>query len=183
MSLKNSTTRSDALQWNEALSLISKLERDQDITFALLIASGVFLGLRISDLLTLTYENLLAESFELIEKKTGKHRRLTVNPQLREIVKRNQKAGLIFTGRSGKHFTVQYANNQLKKIARKYGIKGNFSGHSLRKGFGRHVWEQNGCSEKALVYLSKIFNHVGTDTTRTYLGITADDISDIYMNL
>jgi integrase len=69
------------------------------------------------------------------------------------------------------------------RIAKKYGIKGNFSTHSLRKTFGRHVWEMDNNSERSLIMLSKIFNHTHSDVTRIYLGITAQEISDIYINL
>ena len=43
----------DALDWDEAMSLIRRLREDGKSRDAMLIASGCFLGLRISDLLRL----------------------------------------------------------------------------------------------------------------------------------
>jgi integrase len=185
MSLKGSHTTSAALQWREAQDLILKLERDKRQKFALIVAVGIYTGLRIGDILTLDWEQITSESFEINEGKTGKHRRITVNNDLRAIAERNRgiKTGKAFVNRKGQPFTVQYVNVEFKAIGKRYGIKGNFSTHSLRKTFGRHVWEVNGENDKALIYLSKIFNHTSSDVTRIYLGITADELADIYINL
>ena len=59
MSLKNSYVTSDYLEWDSMLSLVRKLYRDQEYRLSLLIGCGSFFGLRISDLLTLTWSMLL----------------------------------------------------------------------------------------------------------------------------
>jgi integrase len=185
MSLRGSKHTSNALAWNEAQSLILKLERDNRQAFALIVAVGCYTGLRISDILTLTWEQITGESFEIQEGKTGKTRTITVSPTLKEIMTRNRnlRTGKIFVSKRGQVFTVQYINQEFKRIEKKYGIKGNFSTHSLRKTFGRHVWEMDNNSERSLIMLSKIFNHTHSDVTRIYLGITDQEISDIYINL
>jgi len=185
MSLKGSKTTASALKWAEAQSLILKLERDKKVTFALLIAAGIYTGLRIGDLLTLTWDHLTSEVIELKEKKTGKYRKITVNPALNDIAARNRglKTGLVFIGYKGKPLTIQYVNVALDQIAKKYGVKGNFSTHSLRKSFGRHVWEVNGESDKSLVILSEILNHQSIATTKIYLGIRDKEIQDVYKAL
>tara|TARA_R110002051_G_scaffold95783_2_gene165805 strand:- start:1493 stop:1696 length:204 start_codon:yes stop_codon:yes gene_type:complete len=66
---------------------------------------------------------------------------------------------------------------------KQYFGKNRISSHSLRKSFGRRVWENNGKSDEALTYLSEIFNHQSIAMTRKYLGIRADEIKDIYLNL
>ena len=53
------------------------------------------------------------------------------------------------------------------------------SSHSLRKTFGRRVYETFGETEKALVMLSKIYNHSSVGITRTYLDITQEEIEDL----
>jgi integrase len=185
MSLKGSKKTSNALSWNEAQSLILKLERDNRTIFALIVAVGCYTGLRIGDILTLTWEHITGDSFQIQEGKTGKTRTITVNPALKEIVTRNRenKTGQIFVSKKGQVFSVQYINQEFCRIAKKYNLKGNFSTHSLRKTFGRHVWEMDNNSERSLIMLSKIFNHTHSDVTRIYLGITAQEISDIYINL
>ena len=57
------------------------------------------------------------------------------------------------------------------------------SSHSLRKTFGRQVWNNNGESDKALLYLSELFNHSSPAITKRYLGIRQEELDDIYMNL
>lgn len=186
MSLKGSKTTATALKWEEAQKLILKLERDKKVIFALLIATGIYTGLRIGDILTLTWDNLTSDQIELKEQKTGKYRKITVNPALNEIATRNRglKTGLVFTGQKSKNaLTVQYVNVALDQIAKKYDVKGNFSTHSLRKTFGRHVWEINGESDKSLVILSEILNHQSIATTKIYLGIRDKEIQDVYKNL
>ena len=179
MSLKGSRTVSAYIQWNEAQALILKLERDKNTRYALLVATGIYTGLRVGDILTLQWEQLDGQSFTVKEGKTGKTRTVTVNNDLRAIVARLRglQSGLIF--RIGR----QQINRELKVIAFRYKIKGNISTHSLRKTFGRHVWEVNDCSDRALIMLSKIFNHTSTEVTRTYLGITSQEIADIYTSL
>ena len=59
MSLKNSYTTSDYLEWDSMLNLIRKLYRDGNTRMSLLLACGAFFGLRISDLLNLTWEQLV----------------------------------------------------------------------------------------------------------------------------
>jgi len=182
MSLENSTTTSDFLQWDEALSLVSKLERDEEYTFSLLIAAGIFTGLRISDIKSLRWTDLLeSENISLNEKKTGKKRLIKINPLLQGIAKRLYlKIGQpmedeIFS------LSIQYINRKFKQIKVGYKLKINhISSHSLRKTFGRRVWEMDNHSEKALIMLSEIFNHSGTAITRKYLGIRAQEISNIY---
>ena len=73
MSLKHSYTTADYMAWDTMLALVRKLFKDGNYRMSLLVACGSFFGLRISDLLTLTWEQILEDSFSLNEKKTGKH--------------------------------------------------------------------------------------------------------------
>ena len=82
--------------------------------------------------------------------------------------------------------SVQYINKHLKLIASKYKISKDAStikSHSLRKSFGRRVFEVNDNSERALILLSDILNHTSAKTTKVYLGIREKEIQDVYMNL
>ena len=56
----------------------------------------------------------------------------------------------------------------------------NISTHSMRKSFGRRVYESCGESEKALNYLSELFNHSSISITRKYLGIRQEELNNIY---
>ena len=58
----------------------------------------------------------------------------------------------------------------------------NISTHSLRKSGSRFIWENNGHSDEYLIKLSSILNHSSTSITRRYLGISREEIKDIYQS-
>ena len=190
MSLKYSTTTADYLVWSDAMNLIRKLAKDENYKMSLLIALGCFTGLRISDILALRWEQILStEEFTIIEKKTGKKRVLRLNSQLQlhiqECYKQIQPIGLkapILVSQKGTVFTIQRINVILKEIKRKYRLKvKNFSCHSLRKTFGRQVYNMNSeNSELALVKLMELFNHSSLAITKRYLGLRQEEILETY---
>lgn len=195
MSLVGSKTKADYIEWGTVQMLIQKLERDKDWKFALLVSIGTFTGLRISDILSLKWNDLLdQDTLHVTEKKTKKDRKISINPQLKEIIARiygKQSGidpdGLIFLNRWGTGaISRQYVNSKLKRIATKYKIGKDASAiksHSLRKSFGRRVFENNDNSERALILLSDILNHSSIKTTKIYLGIRDKEIEDVYVNL
>ena len=190
MSLKYSTTTADYLVWSDAMNLIRKLAKDENYKMSLLIALGCFTGLRISDILALRWEQILStEEFTIIEKKTGKKRVLRLNSQLQqhiqECYEHIQPIGLkapILVSQKGTVFTIQRINVILKEIKRKYRLKvKNFSCHSLRKTFGRQVYNMNNeNSELALVKLMELFNHSSLAITKRYLGLRQEEILGTY---
>ena len=190
MSLKYSTTTADYLVWSDAMNLIRKLAKDENYKMSLLIALGCFTGLRISDILALKWEQILStEEFTIIEKKTGKKRVLRLNSQLQqhiqECYEHIQPIGLkapILVSQKGTVFTIQRINVILKEIKRKYRLKvKNFSCHSLRKTFGRQVYNMNSeNSELALVKLMELFNHSSLAITKRYLGLRQEEILETY---
>jgi len=83
-----------------------------------------------------------------------------------------------------KHISIVAANKRIKKVFERYRIKAkNPSSHTLRKTFGRRVYEYYNCSEDALIKLSQIFNHSNVAITRRYIGITKEMIDDIYLSI
>lgn len=194
MSIKGQKTTTTYMEWNDFISLITRLEKDGDYKFCLLIAIGVFTGLRISDLLTLTYSDLLNnETFSIKEMKTKKQRSIKVNKDLKEIVSRivsksnitnlNQ---LIFINRyETKSIDKSYVNVKLKEIVKKYRIKidGNVSTHTFRKTLGRRVMEVNNYSNESLVLLMELFGHSSMSITKRYLGIREQEIHNVYDSL
>ena len=190
MSLKYSTTTADYLVWSDAMNLIRKLAKDENYKISLLIALGCFTGLRISDILALRWEQILStEEFTIIEKKTGKKRVLRLNSQLQqhiqECYEHIQPIGLkapILVSQKGTVFTIQRINVILKEIKKKYRLKvKNFSCHSLRKTFGRQVYNMNSeNSELALVKLMELFNHSSVAITKRYLGLRQEEILQTY---
>lgn len=190
MSLKNSYVTSDYIEWDTMLSLVRKLYRDKEYRLSLLIGCGSFFGLRISDILTLTWSMLLDdERFVIIEKKTGKRREIKINSNFQKhiadcymalnITDKNEKC---FISRKKMVYSTQRINVLFKSIKSKYNLKiEHFSTHSMRKTFGRKVVEAAGeNSEIALIKLSELFNHADVMTTRKYLGLRSKELLETY---
>lgn len=196
--MRNNTRKTETapISWAKAQTLIKALTSDQDYNTALLFASGFYFGLRISDILSLTWEQITSPSFTHIEKKTGKRREITVHRDFTKLVKRALKEipspdleSFVFVAqlphlRQDRHISIFAANKRIKKAFDRYGINAqNASSHTLRKTFGRRVYESNDKSESALILLSKIFNHRDISTTRKYIGLTQEQISNAYLSL
>ena len=190
MSLKNSYTTSDYLQWDSATTLVRKLYRDKNYRISLLIGCGIFFGLRISDLLRLTWNMLMNNEakFVLIEKKTGKRREVKINKEFQKHIKDCHEALNIenmdepcFLSTKGKPYSVQWINHVLKELKDHYNLKiKHFSTHSLRKTFGRKVFESSDNAELALVKLMELFNHSSVSITKRYLGLRQEEILETY---
>ena len=72
MSTKNSITTADALPWDSMLRLVRNLYKDGNYRLSLFVACASFFGLRASDVLRLSWRDLLdGDTFALVEKKTG----------------------------------------------------------------------------------------------------------------
>ena len=190
MSLKYSNTTADYLVWSDAMNLIRKLAKDENYKMSLFIALGCFTGLRVSDILNLRWFQILGVSeFTIFEKKTGKQRTLRLNPQLQEHIQECYEhikpigvKAPILVSQKGTIFTIQAINRIFKDIKKKYKVKiKNFSCHSLRKTFGRQVYNLNNeNSELALVKLMELFNHSSVAITKRYLGLRQEEILETY---
>lgn len=190
MSLKYSQTTSDYLQWNEAMQLVRSLYKDANYKMSLLISIGCFWGLRISDILSLRWKDILnVDEFTIIEHKTGKQRTIRINPQLKRHIadcyKQINPIGInapILVSQKGTVYTIQRINIILKEIKAKYKLSiKNFSCHSLRKTFGRQVYNQNSDNaELALVKLMELFNHSNVAITKRYLGLRQEELLNTY---
>ena len=195
MSLAKSKTVCSGIEWNSMLGLLVRLKRDSKIIPYLLIGTGSYLGLRAKDLLNIRWiDGLGKDEVTITESKTDKVRAIMINESLKEILKyastqisfsdRFRIENYLFANRKGQKISIQYANRLLKSTLKTYGVKTqNASTHTLRKTFGKRVWEMDGQSERSLVYLSQIFNHSNVGITRRYIGIVQEDIRNIYLNL
>ena len=193
MSKRFSNTTADYLEWREMTTLVRQLADDGRYTISLLVACGSFWGLRISDLRALVWRDILnTNTLQITEHKTGKRRIIVINPQLRKLIKdcylslkEPAVTEFVFKSQTGSVYSIQRLNVIFKSLKSKYNLHiGNFSSHSLRKTFGRQVFEQAGeNSEMALIKLSEIFGHSTTAITKRYLGIKQQEIADAYNSL
>ncbi len=195
MSIKGTKTTTSGIEWNTVMGLLVRLKNDGKLREYLLIATGCYFGLRIGDLLNLKWEYVLdKEEFYITEGKTGKQRKITINKFVKEVIKYVADTltregvfnleGYMFCNRYGNKLSGQFVNYLLREVFKEYGIKvQNPSTHTLRKTFGKRVWESDNKSERALVYLSEIFSHSSLTVTKKYIGITDKVIADVYLKL
>lgn len=195
MSLKNTKTTTSGLDWNSMLGLLVRLKQDKNYRTYLLIATGCYFGLRIGDLLNLKWIDVFEkDEFILIEQKTNKKRKITINSFVKDalsfVAEINVTSGkfdidgYLFQNRQDNKITVQFANLMLHEVFKNYNVRvQNGSTHTLRKTFGKRVWEMDNKSERSLVYLSEIFSHSSIATTKKYIGITEKQIADVYLKL
>ncbi len=194
MSLRGQRTTTTSMDWDTFKSLISKLERDGEYKFCLLITIGVFTGLRISDLLQLRFSQFEnADILTVQEQKTRKTRRIKINPDLKQIVQRvkcrmaiTDIDQYIFLNKYGtKPIDQSYVNVKLKDILKRYDIvlEGNTSSHLFRKTLGNRVLRLNNYSNESVILLMELFGHSSPAITKRYLGLREQEILDVYDSL
>ena len=194
MSLEGQKTKTTSMEWEQFKSLISKLERDGEYKFCLLVAMGVFTGLRISDLLQIKFNQFIGTDFlNIIEKKTKKDRKIKINSDLKDMVERikfkmnvTDDDQFIFVNKYGtKPIDKSYVNVKLKELLNKYDIhlEGNVSSHMFRKTLGNRALKLNNYSNESMVLLMELFNHSSPTTTKRYLGVRDSEIQSIYDSL
>jgi integrase len=178
---------SDYLDYDIAMEVANGLiESRENANFGLLVACGVNMGLRISDLLTISYEDLQKKTFVVKEKKTGKKRKVVANSAVLEAVGKmpdtaqKELGGKCFTSNKGTVYSPQHVNRLLKKYFDDVeGLK--ISSHSMRKGFGRRYYDKKEAEGKdGIPKLQMQFNHSTPFVTLRYIGVTQKDLDDMY---
>lgn len=168
----------------------------------LLFIFGINVGLRISDILKLKFEDLVYPDFKIkdscliTEKKTSKSNRFYIGPIIKKVletyikeVKPESLDEYIFKSRKGgnKPITRQHAwyilNNAgeavglVKKDENENIVEGELGTHSLRKTFGYHAYNKG----VSLELLMQIFNHSSKRETLRYIGITEEEKKEVYL--
>ena len=164
----------------------------------LLVILGLNTALRISDLLSLQWQdiylfewNQCREHICLTEQKTGKKSNIYVNQNIVDALRdyrvslmQGQKApspGDYLFSHTNKNepITRVQAFRIIKKAASYYQIPGVICCHSLRKTFGYQAWRQ-GVQPALLV---NIYNHSSYEVTKRYLGIEQEDRDRIFQEI
>lgn len=193
--MANRQTTTSGMDWNTMLGLTDRLKRDDEYRDYLLITMGCYFGLRIGDLLSIKWTDVMdKEELQIKESKTKKLRIITINDKVVDAINvcsnelrlnnDHWNSEYVFANQWGGQLSVSYINKRLKVIFQKYNVRvQNPSSHTLRKSFGKHVFEMDNQSERSLIYLSEIFGHSSSSITRKYIGLTSEKIKDMYLNL
>jgi site-specific recombinase XerD len=158
-----------------------------------LFVLGINIGLRISDLLNLKVKDLMdgrkvKKAIRIKEFKTGKTKIFQINQNASQSIhiyladiKDFSEDMFIFKSRKGTNAPISrvQAWQILSNCAENAGIKEKIGTHTLRKTFGYWAYKQG----IDITLLQKIFNHSAPSITLRYIGITQDDINDVYINL
>lgn len=174
----------------------------------MLFIVGINFGLRISDLLTLRFSNLIDDeynfkiSFPLLEKKTAntrktmKNRYITINDAVIEAVTlylentpNVRLSDYMFRGESnrcGGENKPMHRNSVeriLKEVTDALDLNIHVATHTLRKTFAYHQMVSSGNDPRKLLLLQKTFGHSTSAQTLDYIGITKEEIEKSYLDL
>lgn len=154
--------------------------------FGLFIVCGVNMGLRVSDLRKLTYKDLQACSFEITETKSRKGRRISVNNVVKYAIdlmlngRGINPSMYAFISKKRRVYSPQRLNILLKEHLGEKNPNKLITTHSLRKTFARRYYDLNKHNPKVMEDLAVLLNHSSTAITRRYIGITKDEIDQVY---
>ena len=171
----------------EKIEEIKKMLLKNPMYFCLFVI-GINTNLRASDLVKLTAGQVRGVKpmgeITLNERKTGKHRRITLNGTCvmainNLLAQREYKdTDPLFQGQRGP-IRPNSINRLVKQWCRAVGLKGNYGAHTLRKTFGYH---QFNTFKVKLPLLMMSFNHGSQRQTCDYLGIQPEELKSIYAN-
>ena len=162
-----------------------------------LFVLGINFGLRISDLLTLNFKDIMyvdghkfKEKFTITESKTNKRKHIVINDSVKDAVtkvinntffKNKEKYNTpLFWSKYKTHEPMSRttAHRIMKKYAKEVGIEENVSTHSLRKSFA--YWQ---FKNSDLPTVMKLLNHSSQKETLRYLGINSPEVDEAYATL
>lgn len=147
----------------------------------LLFTLGINSGLRVSDILALNVRDVKGKThIRLVEKKTGKFKKVPLNNKVRTLIdsytkNRNLDEPLFMTIFKNRMYRVA-AYDIIKSACKKANITTKVGTHTMRKTFGYHHYKKF----KDIAMLQKIFNHSSQTVTLRYIGIEQDQIEESY---
>lgn len=175
----------EAVKTREEITTIETLLRKHSGNlYADIWKVGLNLSLRISDLLSIKFDDLDLErrEFSMFEGKTGKRRTIRLNDTAIRIIKRRRKEKPgdtylfeVHSNRaSGKPISRNSVSRVFKDSGERIGLRINT--HSMRKSRGWAMFSDGVPIEK----ISKVLNHSHPAVTMRYLGITNKEVMDSY---
>ena len=171
----------------KTLNKIRQALREYSEKYYLIFEYGITTGLRISDVLNLTVDDIKLKDFvEIKEKKTKKTKKFKLKEELKQDLLKyidNSKIDKYIFATSWykcdyKPITRCQFYKVLNRCAKKVGYNQKIGTHSMRKTFGYHFYKQT----HDIVLLQKIFNHSTPSVTLRYIGITQDMVDKAYKN-
>jgi len=160
------------------------LKSCQGIREESLILIGINLGLRVSELVTLKWRDVMHRNHVLpllyLQKNSTKGKRprgVPINSKVSKAIlrlHRSQKLvcslgpdNYLFSGGTKGHLSCRHINRLLYALFDRAGLGGKLSSHTLRKTFGT-VLADRGIN---LAVIQELLGHADISTTRKYIGV------------
>lgn len=174
----------------KAMKKVLKKHSQRDLLFFVL---GINTGLRISDLLYLTVDDVwdgkgIKEFIYLTDSQSGEKKAFYLNRSVEKELKMylsmgvfNQEDYLFKSKNNPSPITRQQAYRIINQAAKEVGITGKIGTHTLRKTFGYHAYRKG----IAISILASILNHHSSSETLRYIGIDKheDHVVKVDVNL
>ena len=173
----------------------------------MLFILGINFGLRVSDLLSLRFCDLLEparegydfqRTFPILEQKTAETRKvqrnryITINNAVMDAVelylrhfspKLDDFLFVSESNRASGALSRASVDRILKGIGQDLDLPCKMATHTLRKTFAYHQMAMAGNDPRKLLLLQKIFGHSSVAQTLDYIGITKEEIEKAYLEL
>lgn len=185
--------RVDPIRDKKKLDAMKKYLKGQSVRDYLMFMIGISSALRISDILQLKMSDLwdgnkITPCIRIREKKTDKAKIFPITKNLEGAFKAyiqeynpTSLDAYLFASRKGNNtpITRQQAHIIISNAAKAVGITDTISTHSMRKTWGYWAYR----SGVSLALIMEALNHSNIKETKRYLGITQDELNEVYIDL
>lgn len=143
---------------------------------------GINTALRISDLLSITFDEVQGDKLTIVEGKTGKSRTISLNTSAKAIIQARKAANPTHTylfevdsnRAKGKPVSRVSVANAFKAVGDEIGL--SLGTHSMRKTRGWMMYSEG----TPIELICKVLNHSSPAVTMVYIGLTQADIDATY---
>ncbi|MFJ8259524.1 site-specific integrase [Peribacillus asahii] len=178
------------------INAIKKILKSENLRDYAWFTLGINSGLRISDILNLTFGDVLKKEkvvnkIIIRERKTDKEKNFSLGPKtikaleeyINSITSYELDDPLFFSKKfkDGKRKAIsrQHAHYVINEAAKEVGVNESIGAHSLRKSFGYHAFKKG----YDIVLIQNMLNHDSPSTTLRYIGITQDEMDEVYVSM
>lgn len=159
--------------------------------YYILFMTGIYVGLRITDLLKLKVKDVQTGYVRMRETKTRKAKDFAINPKLLPLLnswiaeQKLKEDDFIFfanrkDGSKSKAIDKSQAFRKIREAVEKAGVNIHYSNHTLRKTCAYHAYKNNG---EDLTKIQYLLNHSSQAVTMRYIGLTQESIDETLNNL
>lgn len=178
---KGGAKRVKGLSAKGAKHVLTYLKGKGNSRDVLLWALGITTGLRVSDLLGLTWDDFIGPDGEIVaaitvkETKSKQIRTIEVLSIAREALEARRKEArpepqdVLFPGRNGASITREQVRRLVKQWCAELNLSGNFGTHTVRKTFATIAYQNSGGDPVAT---ARVTGHKNPAQLMRYIGVT-----------